>query len=271
MRNILRRAWFLPAGGVLTPVAVGGLLVPARGHLTAANSALILVVAVVAVATGGSRGAAAVAAIAAAISFDFFLTPPYYSLRITHRDDLITDFLLLVVGLAVGDLAARGRNHRKRADQRLDEVETLHAITELVATGEDHRFVTIAAATELRTLLSLRDCRFSRTQPVAGATRIAPDGSVLIGETPWATETFGLPTSEVDLPVRHSGWGLGHFALTPTPALPITRDRLLVAVAIADQVGAAMAAHDDGPGGAEPATPDPPSTLAPGGQDDPRV
>lgn len=267
MRNILRRAWFLPTVAVLAPVAVGGLLVPVRGHLTAANSALILVVAVVAVATGGSRGAAAVSAIAAAISFDFFLTPPYYSLRITHRDDLITDFLLLVVGLAVGDLAARGRAHRTHANQRLDEVETLHAITELVATGEDHRFVTIAAAIELRTLLSLRDCRFSRTQPAAGATRVAPDGSVLIGETPWATETFGLPTSEVDLPVRHNGWGLGHFALIPTPAVPVSRERLLVAVAIADQVGAAMAGDDDRPGGSEPVL-DPPSTLAPEGQDD---
>jgi Domain of unknown function (DUF4118) len=268
MRRILGQAWFLPAAAVLAPVAVGGLLVPARGHLSAANSALILVVAVVAVATAGSRGAAAVTAIAAAVSFDFFLVPPYYSLRITHRDDLITDFLLLVVGLAVGDLAARGRAHRSHADQRLDEVETLHAITELVATGEDHRFVTIAAATELRTLLSLRDCRFSRTQPEAGATRIAPDGSVLIGDIPWATWTFGLPTREVDLPVRHRGWGLGHFALIPTPAFPVSRERLLVAVAIADQVGAAMAADDDRAGGSEPATPDPPSTVAPERHDD---
>lgn len=210
-------------------------------------------------------------AIAAAISFDFFLTSPYYSLRITHRDDLITDFLLLVVGLAVGDLAARGRAHRTHADQRLDEVETLHAITELVATGEDDRFVTIAAATELRTLLSLRDCRFSRTQPAAGATRVAPDGSVLIGAIPWATGTFGLPTSEVDLPVRHSGWGLGHFALTPTPAIPIPRERLLVAVAIADQVGAAMAAHDVRPEDSESVRFDPPSTPAPEGPDDPPV
>ncbi|MGH9097130.1 MAG: hypothetical protein ACRDWB_06870, partial [Acidimicrobiales bacterium] len=128
-----------------------------------------------------------------------------------------------------------------------------------------------AAATELRTLLSLRDCRFSRTQPAAGATRVAPDGSVVIGEIPWATEAFGLPTSEVDLPIRHNGWGLGHFALTPTPALPVSRERLLVAVAIADQVGAAMAADDDRPGGSEPVVLDPPFPLAPEGQDDSSV
>ena len=40
----------------------------------------------------------------------------------------------------------------------------------------------------------------------------------------------------------------GHFLLTPTPGKPVPSDRLLVAVAIADQVGVALAA-DDAPNG----------------------
>ncbi len=52
------------------------------------------------------------AALVAALAFDYFLTRPYGSFRITGHADLVTGILLLVVGLAVGELAARGRRHR---------------------------------------------------------------------------------------------------------------------------------------------------------------
>ena len=48
--------------------------------------------------------------------------------------------------------------------------------------------------------------------------------------------------------MRSGGWLLGHFLLTPTPGQPVSPDRLLVAVAIADQVGVALAA-DESPDG----------------------
>jgi K+-sensing histidine kinase KdpD len=230
----------LAMAAIGAPVIVAALLIPGRGHLNAANNALILVVAVVAVAANGNRLAAAVAALSAAISFDFFLTAPYYSLRIAHRDDVISDALLLVVGLVVGDLAARGRAHRTSSDQRSNEVESMHAMTELVAEGEESGFVAIVAAGELRDLLHLRDCRFTRGPEVHATTHVTPNGDVLIGTVPWATAKFGLPTKQVDLPVRSGGFVLGHFLLSPTPLVPVTDEELRVAVAIADQVGAAM-------------------------------
>jgi K+-sensing histidine kinase KdpD len=234
------RARVLAAAGIGAPVIVAALLIPGRGHLNAANNALILVVAVVAVAVNGNRLAAAVAALSAAISFDFFLTAPYYSLRIARWDDVITDALLLVVGLVVGDLAARGQVHRARSDQRGGEVATMHAMTELVAEGEGPEFIAIVAAGELRDLLHLRDCRFTRDQEVSSAAHVTPNGAVLIGTVPWATGKFGLPTKEVDLPVRSHGFVLGHYLLTPKPIVPVSDEELRVAVAIADQVGAAM-------------------------------
>jgi len=230
----------LAAAAIGAPVMVAALLIPARSHLNAGNNALILVVAVVAVATSGSRLAAAVAALAAALSFDLFLTRPYYSLRITHRDDIITDVLLLVVALVVGDVAARGRAHRAQSHKRGDEVASLHGLTELVAEGEGPDFVAMVAAGELNELLHLRDCRFSRHVGVTAPTHITPNGEVLIGTVRWATGKFGLPTKEVDLPVRSRGMVLGHFLLVPTPLIPVSDEELRVAVAIADQVGAAM-------------------------------
>ena len=65
-----------------------------------------------------------------------------------------------------------------------------------------------------------------------------------VGNELWSTEDLGLPTRQVDLPVRSGGWLLGHFILTPAPGRPVSHDSLLVAVALADQVGAALAAED---------------------------
>lgn len=119
----------------------------------------------------------------------------------------------------------------------------LHSVTELAASGKDPETVIDAAIRELSDLLTLRGCRFTEQHPGPGTARVAPDGQVNLGDKTWATEDLGLPRS-VDLPVRSGGWLLGHFLLTPTPGKPVSPHRLLVAVAIADQVGAALATED---------------------------
>jgi K+-sensing histidine kinase KdpD len=228
---------------VAGPIVVALALTPWRGSLDTADNALILVVVIVAVASTGRRFAAVVAAVVSALSFDFFLTRPYNSFRITRHQDLITEVLLLVVGLAVGELAARGRRHRDAAATVRGEVELIHAITELAASGADPDLVISAAVDVLSELLDLRECSFSRIDPHLAA-RVSPDGDLTVGAEQWSTADLGLPARGADLPVRGGGWLLGHFALTPTPGHPVTRHRLQVAVAVADQVGAAIAADD---------------------------
>jgi len=246
---------------VAAPIVVAAALIPFRDQLDTADNALFLVVVIVAVASSGRRLAAAVAALVSALSFDFFLTRPYYSFRITRHQDLITEILLLVVGLIVGELAARGRQHRTAAWQSRHQVALLHAVTELAATGQDPQVVVAAAAEELSELLSLRDCRFTTHDPGDVAARVTPIGEVRLGNEIWSTADLGLPTRNVDLPVRSGGWLLGHFLLTPTPGKPVPPDRLLVAVAIADQVGAALVADESpnsaaGAGGSPDLAPD---------------
>ena len=96
---------FFAAVGAILAVAVGGLLAPARDWLGATNVALCLAVVVVGAAIFGGRLAGGVTSIAAAVSFDFFHTKPYYDLRIDKREDIIAAALLLVMGVAVGQLA----------------------------------------------------------------------------------------------------------------------------------------------------------------------
>ncbi len=96
-------AW--SAFGAIAAIAVAGLLVPVRSTIDNTNVALILVLVVVAAATFGGRTAGAVTSIVSALAFNYFQTEPFYTLRISDRDDIVSAVLLLVVGLAVGEIA----------------------------------------------------------------------------------------------------------------------------------------------------------------------
>ena len=56
----------------------------------------------------------------------------------------------------------------------------------------------------------------------------------------WGAHNMGLPSPAVDLLVQARGQVLGCFVLRPTPGYPVSLHRRVVAVAIADQVGAAL-------------------------------
>jgi len=241
-RRIQHTAWIWPVAALL-PLAVAVLLIVGRGHLSAADDALVLVVVTVAVASSGRRGPAALAALASAASFDFFLTQPYQSFRISRQADVTTEILFVMVGLLVGELAARGRRHRQAAAEGLQELTRIHEMAERIAGGEEPDFVLIAVASELRDLLALQDCRFVWDPPSGKGAWIDPDGTVRLNPLRWPSTSAGLPTRQVELPVRGGGRTLGTFILTPTPALPISRARCMVAVALADQLGSALTAR----------------------------
>jgi len=228
--------WLVP---ILLPLGAAALLIPSRGHLDSADNALILVLVTVAVSSRGNRVAAAVCALFSALSFDYFLTVPYQSLRISSNRDVITEVLFVVVGLLVGELATRGQRHRRAAVEGRDELSRLHHMAERIADGEEPDFVLIAVAAELRDLLSLRDCRFVREPPSEKGARIDPDGTVRLNPLQWPTSA-GLPTQRVELPVRGGGRNVGTFILTPTPSVPISQERCVVAVALADQLGSML-------------------------------
>src|SRR6478736_660328 len=64
----------------VVPLAVSLALSPFRASIASTNAALVLVLIVVAAAATGLRFAGMVAAVSSAVSFDFFLTAPYYRL-----------------------------------------------------------------------------------------------------------------------------------------------------------------------------------------------
>jgi hypothetical protein len=231
------------AGALVGVPLVAVALVPARSHVAQANIALIMVVAIVAVAVTGRRVAAALAAVSAAFWFDVLFTVPYNSLRIANGDDALTAVLLLVVGLAVGQLAAWARAQRDAARRGREDIGRIHYAAELAAQGESVDHLILAVSLELRDLLFLRDCRFSSDIVDESLPSLGHDGKVRWGDLGWGTDTLGLPSKGVTLAAHGQGRVVGTFTLIPTPGVVVDEHRLVVAVALADQVGAALAGY----------------------------
>jgi len=121
--------------GVTAPAAMAAALIPARDHIGGVNVALVLAVVVVAVAVWGHRLAAFVAAASAAVCFDVLHTRPYYSFSITGRNDVITTALLLIVGVAVGELAVWSGKQQAAAAAGSEDIARIHGVGDLAGDG----------------------------------------------------------------------------------------------------------------------------------------
>jgi hypothetical protein len=230
------------AGGLVVPVALALALVPARSWLGTANIALLLVIVVVGAAASGHRAAALVTAVSAALSFDIAHTEPYGSLAIANRQEIITFVCVMAVGVAVVAVATWGRRQRTTAERTISDVAVLRSVAELTSSGEDADYVVITAAWWLRELLGLADRRFEHDLTPTDRAVLSPSGEITMGPIRWDTERDGMPGSEIELVVRGKGRPLARFVLTPVTATVVRPDRLLTAVALADQVGACLAA-----------------------------
>jgi hypothetical protein len=231
-------------GGII-PIGVAAALVPLRDHMLNANVALVLVLTVVLAAVGGGRTAGVVAAVSAALAFDFFHTQPYLNLTIDTGDDVETTLLLLAVGLAVGQLASLRRHPARDRESTSDEIRRIHRVA---IVGEPGRHTSadmiMAAQFELTQLLHLGSCQFEAFPFSHQLPRMERSGVVAVMEYRGADEGFALPAEGAELPVYGRGNVLGRFVLVPEPNTTVTLEQRVVAVAIADQVGAALADPD---------------------------
>jgi hypothetical protein len=118
----------------------------------------------------------------------------------------------------------------------------------LIAVGEDASMVVEALAGELVSRLGLADCDFEYGPAVADRPYVARDGTLVNFDA--ASSDCSL--DEIDLPVWAKSEAVGRYRLHLAPGAPPSSDRLLAAVGIAEQAGAALA------------TSRPPPPLAPG-------
>ena len=232
------------AFATLAPVVVALLLVPIRSDVGNANLALILVLVVVAAAILGGRRAGAVAAVMATLSFDFFLTKPFLSMQVESSDDVETLLILLGVGLLVGAVASRGRRAQHEREQAADAIGHVHAVADLVARDTPLADVAVAVTRELRALLSLHDCFLEFPPFLYVMPRLERGGNVEASEHRWFAGGLALSADGVELPVLERGVQVARFVLVGNPDVAVTIEERVAAVALADQLGTALALAD---------------------------
>jgi K+-sensing histidine kinase KdpD len=231
----------------VVPLVASLALSPFRASVASTNAALVLVLIVVAAAATGLRFAGIVAAVSGAVSFDFFLTAPYFRLAIEDPSDVATAVLLVLVGAAVTEIALWGRRQQARASRQQGYLTgVLETVSSVATKGADPVELTDMVAGRLREVLDIDGCRFT-TEPLPETdVRLGRDGEVTRAGHPVNVARSGLPTdTEIELLVESSSGVRGRYLLTA--AARVSRPGLeerRVAVALADQIGLALGARN---------------------------
>lgn len=232
------------AAAVVAPVAVCALLGVLRALVTNNNAALVLVLVVVAVAATGYRLAGLVAAVVSALSFDFFLTAPYLRFAIAGRDDIETAVLLVLIGLAVTEIALWGRRQQARASTSAGYLHGVVSAARLAAAGDTPPSGLVElVGRQIGDVLDLDDCRFDPApRGEADRPRLQADGSITWRGRTVDVDREGLPTLDaIELPVTSAGIERGRFLLVSTSAVRRPDlERRQVAVTLADQAATAV-------------------------------
>lgn len=226
-------AWILASvAGAGGSILLAALLVPARDWLGNTNVALLLVGVVIAAAAVGGRLAGVITAIAASLAFNAIHTLPYGTLVIEHREDAITTALVAIVGIAVGELTHQRITSARTARRRDYAVARLHNVGELIRQGRPLEEVLEAFQDELAAELGLREVRYEPGLPHRGRPQLRPNATLDSGER--------IPESGVEVVVHCDGEPVGHLILFPGPRLRVTHAGLVVAVVMAEMLGALL-------------------------------
>lgn len=222
-------------------LAVAALLSWGNDSLPGATQSLVLVLCVVAASTTGLRSAGLVASLAAAIGFDYFLTPPYFSLSISDPEDVQVTVLLLLIGLAVIGLAQWGRRHQAARSTEAAFLDGILQASMLAASrGTEDLSLERFLAAQITDVLGCDGARFESTYVATARTaRISPDGLVSLDGRSVDVDADGLPTHcEIVTPVS-PGVTPGGPCFVLTAATQVTRPtarRRRVAAALAAQL-----------------------------------
>jgi hypothetical protein len=242
MTRYLTRDRIAILAALAAPVAAAAILLPFRASWSNTNAAMLLVVVVVGVAAIGNRVAGGLAAVSAAAWFDFFFTVPYYRFTIRSTADITTAVLLLVVGVAVSQLAARARRLQVIAITDAGYLAQIHQTASLTQTARSPDAVADHVREQLIGLLDLEGCRFEYGSLLGHPPRLEPDGTVIAGHGKWDVEESGLPGEEIELRTFGNGQYYGRFMMKPKPGSKPSLQARLVAVTLADQAGRAFSA-----------------------------
>lgn len=236
-------SWWRPAmrsAAVLGPLLTCAVLSAFRDDVSAATGVLVLVLWVVAGSASGDRIAGVLAAISGGAWFDFFLTEPYLRFTIADSEDVEAAVLLVLISLAVTEVALWGYRQQAEAGRRSGYLDGVLGVARTVAEADTPVAAVVdVVGRQVADVLGADEVRYVEG-PVHDA-RIAVldhDGVLTRGGRGVDVDRVGLPTDEyVAVPVCRGPRVIGHFLVTATShrAYP-TGEQRRVAVLLADQV-----------------------------------
>jgi two-component system sensor histidine kinase KdpD len=162
------------------------------------DASAVYLVAVVIVGSVGGTGAALGTAIASFLVYDLLFTEPRLSLAISDTSELLNLVLVLIVALAVGRLAALGRERAGEAERRAVEATGLFAVSRLLATADQTEAIASAIVERLA-----RDADLERVWiGLEGGARERVMADTGTGPTPAAAIVTTLVRMPGDEPAR---------------------------------------------------------------------
>jgi len=178
----------------------------------------------------------------------------------TDDDDIETTIILLVVGVAMGQFAEWAHKSRRATQAARSELGRLRRVADLVSQDANRNEIKLAGQTEITALLGLQECRFEEPPFDVVLPRLERSGVLehAAAHHPvvrrFVRGGFELPAEGVELPVYNRGHQVGRYVLKPSSGVGVSLEQRVVALGLADQVGAALAEWAIRPG----------SPLAPG-------
>jgi len=234
----------LIAAAAIAPLLCCAGLAAFRESITTATVVLVLVLIVVAAAATGDRLAGILAAVSAGAWFDVFLTEPYLQLKINDPNDIEVSALLVLVGVAVTEIALWGRRQQARASIREGYLDGVLGTSEIIAVRNTSPEALIShVAHQIVQVLDIDECQFVLGPgPGPQGVSLDRDGHVTRRGHRVNVERDGLPTDDhIGLVVRHKDVVHGQFVLTAaTHVVRPSVVQLRVVALLADQVGAAL-------------------------------
>ena len=237
------KAQLVGALGAITALLLAGLLVLVRGEIGPTNVALLLGIVVAGAAVSGGRTAGVITGVVAAVSYNFFHTLPYRSLRIDDAKDILTVVILVVGGVALGELSRQWDQTRVEADRSRGGIDRVVRVAEMAADDVPSAQVETQVEHELVELLSLDGARFELGAH-AGESRAVLDHRGVVGERNrvFVGGEFTLPPDGADLAVTYGGRELGRLVLMPgEQPVGVSLAQRRCAVALADQLACSLA------------------------------
>jgi K+-sensing histidine kinase KdpD len=226
-------------------IVLGAALVPLRSTLGPTNVALLMTTLVVIAAVAGGRIAGVASAVSASVTFNFFFTKPYLTLRVGDGHDIVTIVLIVLIGLAVGQLTSVRARRTSEVRDHVNALHGLEAVSAAVSAGVDPREVVATIHRELVDGAGLSDARFEPLTEDDQRPLVDRTGHMHTLRRTHTGRGFALPPEGARLPVASGDQPFGQLVIEAAQGVTVTVEQRKAIVAMADQLAMSIRQHPE--------------------------